>query len=100
MVHVLQLMCVRRHCFVAIAWDDASNSLPGASVMLGKATTDLLGDRGAEAFVCALCGSTTFHQEDGVTRFRTMAEAMPHLKRAELDQLVTRELLTRTADRN
>jgi hypothetical protein len=100
MIHILQLLCPQRHCFVAVAWDDAAGTLAGASVKLANATVQVLGDRGHEAFVCAICGSTSFHQEDGITRWETMAEAAPHLLASQAAQLLTREMLTRTADRN
>ena len=100
MIHILQLLCPQRHCFVAVAWDDAAQTLAGASVQLANAKVQLLGGRGAEGFVCAICGSTTFHTEDGVTRWETMSEAAPHLMASMRDQLLTREMLAHSADRN
>jgi hypothetical protein len=100
MIHILQLLCPQRHCFVAVVWDDTTMSEPSAHEELGKATRVALGDRGAAALVCALCGSTQFHPDDGITRWKTMAEAAPFVKACEAAQLLTRELLTRTADRN
>jgi hypothetical protein len=44
---------------------------------------------------CGLCGDHRFHYEDGVTRFKTMAEALPHIRRTERDNAVARLLLRR-----
>jgi hypothetical protein len=44
---------------------------------------------------CGLCGDHRFHYEDGVTKFKTMEEALPHIRRTERDNAVARLLLRR-----
>ena len=42
---------------------------------------------------CGICQSRDFYYEDGVTRFRTMEEAMPALEQGQRDQLASRALI-------
>jgi hypothetical protein len=44
---------------------------------------------------CGLCGDHRFHYEDGVTKFKTMEEALPHIRRTERENSVARMLLRR-----
>jgi hypothetical protein len=95
MIHIMQLLCPQRHCFVAIAWDDAK-TMEGLACLELQIAADAI----SKTPQCAICGSTTFHREDGITRFKTMAEARPHIEACAVAQQVSRELLTRSADRN
>jgi hypothetical protein len=42
--------------------------------------------------ICALCGEG-LHVEHGRTKFQSLAEAVPHLKRIEAANLATRRML-------
>jgi hypothetical protein len=90
MIHILQLLCPRRHCFMAVAYDDATTNSVRARLELSRGLTAIGAVR-----VCALCRATRFHLEDGVTRFRTLAEAEPHLMACQADQVGTRRRLLR-----
>ena len=43
--------------------------------------------------LCAVCGATEFHYEDGVSKFRTMEEAMPAMREQEMKQLLSQSVL-------
>jgi hypothetical protein len=81
----------QRHCFAAVAWDDATTTKAQAAYRLGLATGEELADRD-KLPRCALCGAEDFQIEDGKTRFTTMAEALPALAAAQEAQARTREL--------
>jgi hypothetical protein len=98
MIHILQFLCPQRHCYTAIAWDDQSLDLSSAHLRLGMAIAEL--HKAGVPIPCAICGSTNFHPEDGVTPWTTMEEARPFLLAGEVAQQFTREMLTRRADRN
>jgi hypothetical protein len=99
MIHILQLLCPRRHCFIAVVWDDTTKDLGTAYVDLMKETARAIGDD-PERLACGLCGSHDLKPEDGVTRWRTLEEARPHLEAAELAQQLTRVMLTGWDRRN
>jgi hypothetical protein len=42
---------------------------------------------------CGICKSRDFHYEVGGTRFRTMAEAEPHLREIERQNAIARAIL-------
>ncbi len=94
MIHILQLLCPQRHCFVALAWDDRNMTLPEAAMAMGRASADLLENH---RLVCDLCGATSFKLEDGLTKYGSIDEAEPALRVTELAQQLTRQVLK---DRN
>jgi len=98
MIHILQQLCPQRHCFAAVAWDDRTGDLGQARHQISQFLERL--DQAGVLQSCQICGSGTFHLEDGITRFRTLAEAEPHLVRAQTEQLISGNLLRRSAQRN
>jgi hypothetical protein len=98
-IHVTQLLCPQRHCFAAVAWNDDETDLATGLDELARATA-ILSEGDPLRLVCALCGSRDLRPEDGITRWRTREEALPHLRACELEQLFTRVAITSRPDRN
>jgi hypothetical protein len=96
-IRIAQLLCPQRHCFMAVAFDDAKATPTEACIELGRSATEHMARHGSS---CALCGSDDFTVEVGVTRFATMAEAMPALASSMEAQLATRDYLTGPQARN
>ena len=108
MIHLVQCLCERRHRILACAWDDLDPALT-ADAMIWELRSHM-----AHALAlgvlnpwCGLCRSPLWHYEDGITKFRTMAEAYPALKATEeaqsrvrqtFQKLITRALAS-SADR-
>jgi hypothetical protein len=94
MIHLLQCMCPSRHCIVAIAYDP--DSLPAETAMNGfqSLVGVLIQQKRIDPF-CGLCGSRVWHYEDGVSKFKTVQEAMPMLQALELQQARFRQFITR-----
>jgi len=76
MIWITQWLCPRRHCVIAVAWDDQ------------EITPEEAVRRGEQAFTqdvnrwCGICGGS-LHVEHGRTRFNTMEKALPQLKAIE-----------------
>lgn len=89
MVRIVQLLCPERHCLLACAYEEGTGSFQESCEALGGMIK-----RGMFNDWCGICGSRVLHYEEGVTKFKTLAEAGPHLgataaanakARAELD---------------
>ena len=87
MIWISQWVCPSRHCAIALAWDEES------------ATAPEIEERGEEIFrkrlikrLCGICGQG-LHVEHGCTFFKTMDEALPHLKAIEQANLVARSVI-------
>jgi len=87
MIWITQWLCQpSRHCAIAIAWDDQ------------EMTAEEAERRGEQAFTqginrwCGICGGS-LHVEHGRTRFKTTAEALPHLRRIERANLQARRII-------
>lgn len=90
MVRIVQLLCPARHCIVATAYDSADGKPePAFSEHVHESFRRLV-EAGANPW-CGLCHSRDFHTEDGRTAFRSMAEALPHLKQIHAEMAATRE---------
>jgi|SRR5215471_21730210 len=94
-VYIAQLKCPADHCIIAAYGEFASDA--EASVLayrLGEKSKSLWNGIPAP---CGLCGGAEFYVEVGKTRFNTMEEAEPVIRRLELQQSETalrvRELL-------
>ena len=88
MIWLTQWLCPKRHCSIALAWDD------------GETTAQRMVARGGGIYAtgainrwCGLCGSRELRPEAGPTRFQTMEEALPSLKALESLQEFTRQVL-------
>ncbi len=91
MILIAQLLCPLRHCFMAVAFDDENVTQADACIELGRSTAEHMQAHGS---TCALCGSGDFTVEVEVTRWATMAEALPALASCMADQLALRGLGT------
>lgn len=92
MIRLAQYLCHNRHCLIAAAFDDSKAKLSEAEV---KKLLELrLKELGADPW-CGICASMSFHVEIDNTKFKSMEQVMPILKRAELMNLLTRELAKR-----
>jgi len=97
MIHNLKQVCPQGHTFAAISYDDAQHTKAEAAYYLGKGA-GLLARNGPP--VCPECGAVDFRLEDVVTDYATMTNAIPALTAIALDEMIKRDELTRTADRN
>ena len=96
-VHVTQCLCPKRHCIMAIAWQEPEYTPDTAKEKL-KSIIKRLMERGAINGFCGICNSSKLTYEDGVTGFKTLDEAMPHLRAVERANLATKRYLD--AERN
>ncbi len=89
MVRIVQLLCPARHCLLASAYEDDKGTFSKTC----EALSAMLEPRGGVSRHCGICGSTELHFEVGLTKFKTLAEAMPSLDQAQTEQLLTRSWL-------
>ncbi len=97
MIRIAQILCPRRHCFTAVAFDDEKVTQTDACLELGRSTAEHMKVHGSQ---CALCGSGDFTVEVVTTSFATMNQAMPALASCLADQLATRAYLAGPQSRN
>jgi hypothetical protein len=96
-VHVTQCLCPKRHCIIALAWEEGE-AVPGCGDLVFKDSADAC--RGVETLIdlfikdgqinpwCGICKSSTFSYEDGLTRFKSLDEAQPELQKLQLGNLL------------
>lgn len=92
MVHILQVLCPQRHCIIALAFMPEDRT-PEQAIEDGKALIKGLVEDKALNHWCALCGGKEFSYEVGVTRYKTIEEARPHLEQHEQKMLLSRAIL-------
>jgi len=86
MIWITQWLCPRRHCVIAVAWDDQ------------ELTAEEAERRGEQAFTqginrwCGICGDS-LHVEHGRTKFNTMEKALPYIKAIEQANLRARSIM-------
>jgi len=86
MIWITQWLCPSRHCAIAVAWDDQ------------EATAQNAEHQGEQVFSqgfnrwCGICGGN-LHVEHGSTAFKTMEEALPHIKAIEKANLQARSIV-------
>ena len=66
MIHILQVLCPKRHCLFALSYDDEE-----IRALAVEADARRLLASGLIDPWCGICGSRHIHCEDGRTRFRT-----------------------------
>lgn len=100
-VHIIQLLCPQRHCIIAVCFEPARTTAERATRSLQGGVEDLVA-QGILAPWCALCGAErdSWHTEEGATRFKTVNEAIPELKRLQAEQIAARQRLLRDPGRN
>lgn len=91
-VWIAQCLCPDRHCILANAGTGGNGANGGAVIeaALGLAIATML-RKGELNPWCGLCHAKaeTWRLETRRTRFATMAEAMPELRRLEAEQVAT-----------
>jgi hypothetical protein len=94
-VRIAQLLCLRRHCILAAAYE----SPDGAAILEKAATVKAKFDEAVQAGIlnpwCGLCAGSEMHVEDHATEFRSLAEATPRLSEEEKKQLKTGEAIAK-----
>jgi hypothetical protein len=92
-VWLAQCLCPQRHAILAAAGEADSQEAAdeGLIAPLRVQVTRMIGSGTINPW-CGLCKAprTTWKYELGCTRFRSMDEAMPELKRLQAEQAVTR----------
>lgn len=97
-VRIAQILCRDRHCIVAVPYLSEEGQTD-AAITDGLAIWVLDGIKprwlvdGVLTAInpwCGLCGSHDLHVEDRPTKFSTLEEALPALRKAELEQATTR----------
>jgi len=88
MIYLVQYLCPARHCIIAAAYDSSETTYAETV----KGMTQTLYDSHANLW-CGICGSHALHFEQGPTKFRSIAQAMPALKECESDQMFSRAFL-------
>ena len=80
-----QYLCERRHCLVAMAYDQRAHTDDDVANRIRRE----MADRGIRA-VCALCGSVVLHFEHARLAVQNWDAAIRQLRAAEADQQRTR----------
>ena len=93
-VHICQMLCPERHAIFALAYEEEEMSDEDA-IQHANATLDEAVQSGIMNRWCGICGSKDLKPECGRTKFTTMEEAKPHLKKAQEENLVSRAFLGR-----
>ncbi len=88
MVHLLQVLCPKRHCLYGIAYEEEVQTSEEA---IEKARAVL--DSGVLNKHCGICGSEDLKFEIGVTRWQTLKEAAPYLAEIQAANLATRAMI-------
>jgi hypothetical protein len=97
-VYIAQLLCPKRHCIVALAFEMTAEEEPRD---FKKETADTLWRAfaaGAFNQWCAICRApmVDWHAEVDVTGFASLEEARPHLKHIQESQMITRAIIDAT----
>ena len=87
MIWIAQWLCPSRHCAIAVAWDDQETTAKNAEQQGEGAFTQGILNRW-----CGICGGSLY-VEHGRTAFKTMEEALPHLKAIEKTNIGTLRLI-------
>lgn len=88
-VWICQCLCPERHCLLAVAGEAGDEHEAALLLELPlRGQVRALIDEGSVNPWCRLCAAPpeTWRYEIGRTRFRSMAEALPELQRAEAEQ--------------
>lgn len=89
MVWITQWLCARRHCSIAIAWDDTVEN----QAKIEAQGENLFKEQHLNRH-CHICGpGNILTIESGKTRFKTINEAQPHLMMVSLENLITRAII-------
>lgn len=101
-VWVVQLLCPERHAVMAAAYERTDES---KLEDISNGMRESLKEQGL-LWECGICKHTDvpksvdLHFEEGPTRFATMEEAMPHLRKIEEENITSRFLIDLLAGRD
>ena len=87
-IKLTQWLCPQRHCLFALLWDETETEI--AKVLeQGEAmfTSDTLNRW------CGICGQAVRPPETGITKFRTMEEAMGPMREEQRKNAEARDIL-------
>lgn len=96
-INLIQLLCPKRHCITALAFDPAIQTAEAAEAAIKSFVEAAFNPW------CGICGSKDLQYETGETKFDTVAEAMPHLlaeERKNSEALEFYEKLRQTTKNN
>lgn len=99
MIYITQLLCPQRHCVIAAAWDDSASNANEVEAQLMREFHDMVNAAKCNPY-CGLCRSEVLHCESRVTSWSTMAEALPHLRKSEIEQMIVAAAATLKAGLN
>ena len=88
MIWLTQWLCPQRHASICFVWDPLEENQPDV-VRKGEA----LFEKGIAARICGICGSTDLTPMHDRTRFHTMEEAAPTIKRTQERNDLARHIL-------
>ncbi|MFN7948360.1 MAG: hypothetical protein U0Z53_23615 [Blastocatellia bacterium] len=96
-VKIVQCLCPHRHCIAALAYEDQSGAADQSQQQLLREGIRQMISAGQINPWCGLCGApvAAWFYETELTRFSTLAEALPHLAAEERQQMKTTRLLDR-----
>ena len=89
-VRIVQLLCPRRHCIIAGAYEEGS----GTSAHTTRALMEMMTALSIEER-CALCNSTDLKFEDALTKYASLGEARAALEATERRILESRAVIER-----
>jgi hypothetical protein len=94
MIHIIQCLCPDRHAIMGIAYDPKDMSPEEAMQAMREWVQGAIDTHVINPW-CAICGSSMWQFEDGVSKFHTLEEAQPVLRESELKQEFTNRILGR-----
>ena len=88
MINITQWLCPKRHCSIALVWDDEATTAE-------EIAQDGEGfyERGLVNRLCGICRSTKLTMEHRATTFKTMDEALPTVKKTQEANMAARVIL-------
>jgi hypothetical protein len=84
-VRLVQLLCPRRHCLLAVAYESDQGTRDKAVIEMEAQRVRL----GLNPW-CGICGSRELAYEDRPTPYRTIEDALPELRETEQANLESR----------
>lgn len=96
-VHIVQCLCPSRHAILAIAYLPRDLDSPRTAEDYLRETVARLVAAGIMNARCGICKSANLRYEDSATRFQTMAEAEPELRRIERECSAARMMFGQAA---
>ena len=94
MIHIIQLLCPQRHAIFAVSYDPLEMPDDVALLTFQSTIEGWIKDQTINPW-CGICGAKQgqWSYEQRSTKFKTMEEAMPELKKGEMNQMISRALI-------